>query len=118
MPFRSLLAATAFTALSALPALAASQDFKITNRTGYQIDEIYVGASSSRSWGSDVMGRDSLSNGQTVNITFPRKTAACQFDIKVKYNDGDEATWSGINLCQVSKVTLYWRNGTTRAVTE
>lgn len=102
----------------ALPAIAADQDFKILNKTGYQIDEVYVGPHSSSSWGEDIMGRNSLSDGELLNVTFPSRTATCSFDIKVKYNDGDEATWDSVNLCKVSKVTLYWRNGTTRAVTE
>ena len=105
-------------ATSAVSALAADQDFQMVNRTGYQIDEVYVGASSSTSWGSDVMGRDSLSDGERVNITFPNRTRTCNFDIRVKYHDGDQATWTNIDLCKVSKVSLYWRNGTTRAVTE
>ncbi len=118
MPCRPIFAAFALFATLAVPAMAADQDFRIVNRTGYQIDEVYVGASSSRSWGKDLMGKDALSDGESVNITFPNRTTACKFDIMVKYNDGDDATWNGVNLCQVSKVTLYWRNGTTRAVTE
>ena len=32
----------------------------------------------------------------------------------------DEATWKSLNLCSISKVTLYWdkKNEVTRAVTE
>lgn len=104
--------------LLAMPAFAADQDFQVVNRTGYQIDEVYVGASSSRSWGKDLMGRGSLGDGERVDITFPNRTTNCKFDIKVVYNDGDEAEWGGVNLCSVSKVNLYWRNGATRAVTE
>jgi len=102
-----------------LPAAAADQDFKLLNKTGYQIDSVYVGPHSSSEWGRDIMGQDALSDGEAaVNITFPHRTSACSFDIKVAYNDGDEATWDSVNLCKVSTVTLYWRNGKTRAVTE
>lgn len=113
-PVFAVLAVLAFAA----PAFAADQDFQIVNRTGYQIDEVYVGASTSRSWGKDLMGRGSLEDGAKLNVSFPNRTTACSFDIKVVYNDGDEAEWSQVNLCQVSKVNLYWRNGATRAVTE
>ena len=64
------------------------------------------------------MGRDALADGEMVDVTFPNRTSTCSYDIKVEYNDGDEATWDRVNLCKVSKVTLYWRNGATRAVTE
>ncbi len=116
--FARLLFAAFALMLGALPAFAADQDFQVVNRTGYQIDEVYVGASSSRSWGKDLMGRGSLGDGKIVDITFPNRTSACSFDIKVVYNDGDEAEWTSVNLCKVSKVSLYWRNGATRAVTE
>ena len=101
-------------------ALAGQQDFALMNRTGYQIDEVYVSRSSSRAWGDDVMGSDSLEDGRVVNITFHAPDNACKWDLKVKYNDGDEATWDGLNLCNISKVTLFWdkKNEVTRAVTE
>ncbi len=117
MHLRPLLCGLAFCGL-ALPAAAADQDFKLVNKTGYQIDSVYVGPHSSSQWGRDIMGQDALSDGEGVNITFPNRTSACSYDIKVAYNDGDEATWDSVNLCKVSKVTLYWRNGATRAVTE
>ena len=112
-----LITGLAFLAMT-LPAAAADQDFQLLNKTGYQIDSVYVGPHSSSEWGRDIMGQDALSDGEVVNITFPHRTSSCSFDIKVGYNDGDEATWDSVNLCKISKVTLYWRNGATRAVTE
>ena len=117
MHVRVLLCALTLCGL-VLPAAAADQDFKLVNKTGYQIDSVFVGPHSSSQWGQDIMGRDSLGDGEVVDITFPGRTSACSYDIKVAYNDGDEATWDSVNLCKISKVTLYWRNGTTRAVTE
>ena len=107
-------------ALQSVPALAGQQDFALVNRTGYQIDEVYVSESSSRRWGDDVMGKDTLDDGQTVNITFTAPGNSCRWDLKVKYNDGDEATWQNLNLCNISKVSLFWdrKNQTTRATTE
>jgi hypothetical protein len=99
---------------------AGSQDFSLVNRTGYQIDEVYVSRSSSRQWGGDVMGRDALDDGERVNVTFNAPDGVCNWDLKVKYNDGDEATWKSLNLCSISKVTLFWdkKSEVTRAVTE
>jgi hypothetical protein len=99
-------------------ARAGEQDFKLVNKTGYQIDSVYVGASSSKSWGNDIMGRDALADGETVNITFPHTTSACSFDIKVKYNDGDTAEWSQVDLCKWEKISLFWDCKVTRAVGE
>ncbi|WP_342151262.1 hypothetical protein [Methylorubrum sp. SB2] len=114
----SLLAATL---MAPLPALAqGKQDFTIVNRTGYQIDEVYVGPVSQRHWGEDVMGKDAIGDGESANITFNGGSKACKWDIKVVYNDGDESEFREVNLCNVSTVTLFWnrKSGTTRFVVQ
>ena len=101
-------------------ARAGQQDFELANKTGYQIDEVYVSRTTSRNWGRDIMGRDALGNGESANVTFTAPDGVCNWDLKVKYNDGDEATWKALNLCEINKVTLYWdkKSEVTRAVTE
>jgi hypothetical protein len=96
------------------------QDFALVNRTGYQINEVYVGPSTSRSWGRDLLGAEVLPHGRQLNINFPARTSECQWDIKVVYDDGDQAEFARVNLCRTSTVTLFWNRqaGTTRAVTE
>jgi hypothetical protein len=103
-----------------VPAFAADQDFTLANKTGYQIDEVYVGPVSSESWGNDIMGRGSLMDGASVDITFKAPGSECQWDMKVKYNDGDTAEWKNLNLCSISKISLFWdkKAGVSRAVSE
>ncbi|AVO45824.1 hypothetical protein [Phreatobacter cathodiphilus] len=118
-----LLAAFAALSLSMAPGDAraqAQQDFVLVNRTGYTIDEVYVSASNVNSWEEDLMGDDSLENGQQLNVRFARNTSQCMFDIKVVYDDQETAEFRGINLCQVSRVTIFYNRsaGTTRFTTE
>jgi hypothetical protein len=96
------------------------QDFTLVNRTGYQIDEVHVSPSHDNNWGPDIMGADVLEDGDSVRVTFPQPSRQCEWDMKVVYNDGDVSEWHELNLCSISRVTLYWnrRAGTTRAVTE
>lgn len=111
----------AFALLSATPALSqAQQDFTLVNRTGYQIDQVYVGPVSSSNWGKDVMGKAAIEDGQQANITFSGRTNVCQWDLKVVYEDGDESEFRDVNLCNVSKVTLFWNRkaGETRFTVE
>ncbi len=117
---RLLLATSVLAVTSAAPAFAGDQDFKLVNKTGYQIDEVYVGPVSSHSWGDDIMGKGSLEADHSVDISFNAPSKVCKWDLMVKYDDGDTAEWSGLNLCSISTVTLYWNKsaGTTRAVTE
>ncbi|MBP0493178.1 hypothetical protein [Roseomonas indoligenes] len=95
-------------------------DFSLVNRTGAQIDEVHLSPVSSNSWGSDVMGQDALADGGSVDIQFNRGANTCNWDLKVVYNDGDQAEWRGLDLCRISRVTLFWdrQANSTRAVTE
>jgi hypothetical protein len=118
---RRLMMAAVFVAGSfSVPAFAGEQDFKLINKTGYQINEVYVSRVSSKSWGKDVMGKDALAENAAVDITFNAPDSICRWDLKVKYDDGDEAEWNNLNLCNIEKVTLFWdrKNQTTRAVTD
>ena len=113
------LAAVGAIALVGL-AHASDADFVLKNKTGYQIDEVYVSPAASQHWGSDIMGQDAVPDGQVVNISFPHGGEACKFDIKVKYHDGDLAQWGGVDLCLYESISLYWdaQKQTTRAVGE
>lgn len=121
---RSLLAATLAAPLALGLTSGAGpqgqQDFALVNQTGYQINEVYFGPSTSRSWGRDLLGSGVLPSGNRFNINFPRSTSECRWDIKVVYDDRDESEFMRVNLCCVSTVTLFWNRqaGTTRAVTE
>ncbi len=101
-------------------AMAADQDFTLVNTTGFEIDQLFVSPHSSNNWGSDVLGRDVLPAGNQTDITFPPNTRPCAWDLKVVYSDGGSASWANINLCSISKVTLFYnrQTDTTRAVTE
>lgn len=119
---RALLATIALLPLALAGAAMAQgrQDFALVNSTGYQINEIYVGATSSDSWGRDLLREDVLENRRTFNVRFGARTSECNWDIKVVYDDGDVSEFRRVNLCSVSKVTLFWNRqaGTTRFVTE
>jgi hypothetical protein len=95
-------------------------DFTLKNKTGYQIDEVYVSRHSSSNWGRDRMGNNSLADGEAVDINFPHGNGACAFDIKVKYHDEDTAEWGDVDLCQYDTISLYWdsKRHVTRAVGE
>ena len=119
---RRLLAisAVAGALLFAPNAFAAKQDFTLVNKTGYQIDSVFVSATRSNSWEEDVMGQDTLGDGDAVDISFEKGSRGCHYDLMVKYHDGDQSEWHGLDLCSITKVQLFWdrKEGTTRATTE
>jgi hypothetical protein len=102
-------------------AQAADQDFTVVNKTGYEINDIWVSAAASESWGDELMGKgNTLSDGDSLDISFPHGTDSCHFDMKVRYLDKDVSTWSNLDLCSISKISLFWdrKAGVTRARTE
>lgn len=93
-------------------ALAGQQDFTIVNKTGYPLKHIYVSESNSNSWDEDVLGRDILNDGESFELSFAKAETTCKWDMKVAYDDGETATWQGLDLCQISKLTLKWNKST------
>ena len=120
MQFLKLLFTTMLLMPAAAGAFASDADFVLKNKTGYQIDEVYVAPHSSKNWGKDIMGSGSLGDGEKVKIVFPHGNGACSFDLQVKYNDGDTAAWSDVDLCKYETITLFWdkKNQETKAVGE
>ena len=120
MQLIKLLLTTVLVTLAASGAFASDADFVLKNKTGYQIDEVYVSAASSKNWGKDIMGTGALANGEQVKIVFPHGNGACLFDIKVKYDDGSDAAWAEVDLCKWEAISLFWdkANQVTKAVGE
>ena len=93
----------------AVPAVAddAKQDFKLVNKTGYELKALYVSPSKADDWQEDILGQDTLGDGQAVNVHFSPKTHTCKWDLKVTYTDDDSsAVWNNIDLCTVEKITI------------
>ena len=120
MRFSNVLAALAVILLSAVStaALAGDQDFTLVNRTGYTIEQVYVSPIKARDWEEDVLGRDVLDDGDVVNIRFSKREDVCRGDLKVVYDDGEEAEWSDFNLCEVSRITIHYERKSGRTWAE
>ncbi len=112
---RRLLALVAACALSVLLIPAASaqgkQDFTIINSTGVEIHELYVSPHTTEEWEEDILGQDTLPDGESVKITFSRQEKAAKWDIKVVDKDENSIKWENLNLLEISKVTLHYKNG-------
>ncbi len=110
--------AAAFSFLAPIAAVAAPQDFELTNSTGYEIKSVFIGEHSSDSWGEDVLGQDTLADGAAVKIHFPGgRGETCDWDLKVTYTvDGTSAEWTdGFDLCTITSIDIKWDGHTTSA---
>jgi hypothetical protein len=107
MVFGALAIAIAFVQPAA--AQEAKQDFTLVNKTGYELNKVFVAPSKSDDWEEDVLGQDTLSNNDSVDIKFHRATKTCKWDLKVVYTvDSSSAVWSEIDLCSVDKITIHY----------
>lgn len=95
---------------------AGDQDFTLLNKTGIEIHRVYISPHSSDDWGDDVLGKDTLGDGESVDITFGKRTTAAHWDIKVEDEGGHSVTWENLNLKEISKVTIRIKDG--KAVAE
>jgi hypothetical protein len=103
------VAAIAAAAISV--AHAGDQDFTLINKTGIEIHKVFISPHSSDEWGEDVLGKDTLEDGQSVDIKFGRREKAAHWDLKIMDEHDNAVTWENLNLLEISKVTLHYKDG-------
>ncbi|HVE55743.1 MAG TPA: hypothetical protein VNB22_02880 [Pyrinomonadaceae bacterium] len=96
----------------------AAQDFTLVNKTGVEIYALYVTPHNANAWGDDILGADTLLANETLEISFSRKERAKLWDLRVEDEDGAFIEWENLNLLEISKVTLFYKNGKATAIVE
>lgn len=96
----------------------AAQDFTLVNKTGVEIYALYVTPHNANAWGEDILGADTLLANETLEISFSRKERAKLWDLRVEDEDGAFIEWESLNLLEISKVTLFYKNGKATAIVE
>ena len=119
MIFKAALSAVALIALLFNSALAGDADFTLTNRTGYDIDSVYVVPSKQRDWGIDRLGKSILADGRSRFLAFNKSGNTCIYDLSVGwvgYSEDEDSVWERINLCEIHTITLRY-NAKTKVTT-
>lgn len=98
--------------------LAGDQDFTLVNKTGVEIHAVYVSPADKDEWGEDILGEDTMGDGESVHIKFHPKEEAEKWDLKVEDKDGNSIEWEDLNLLKISKVTLHYKDGKATAEVE
>ena len=96
-------------------AVAGDADFTLTNRTGYDIESVYIAPSRSKSWGDDKLGRSILANGRSRDMIFNKQGSTCIYDMLIHwegYGEADDRTWEQLDLCSIQKITLRYNKAT------
>jgi hypothetical protein len=97
---------------------SAAQDFALVNKTGVEIHAVYISPHDGDDWEEDILGRDTLPNGESVDIKFNRDETAENWDLRIEDSKGNAIEWENLNLLKISKATLFYENGKARAEVE
>jgi hypothetical protein len=86
------------------------QDFTLHNETELEIKEVYISPTGNDDWEEDILGKDTLESGDSVNITFTRRRED-MWDMKVVFRNGKSNVWTKLNLSKITDVTLLFKEG-------
>ena len=106
MKIITALAVTGFFAVSAFTAAsAANRHVDIVNETGKTLTEFYASATGTDDWEEDILGEDTLANGEVFDIDIDDGTGACKFDFKAVFLDGSSHVRRAVDVCKISDFT-------------
>ena len=109
---RAVAAAALIGAFAASPiAMAGEQDFTLVNHTGVEIHKLFTSPHSSDDWEEDVLGEDTLADGESFDISFPKREKATHWDLRVEDSKGNGITFENLNLKEISEVVLHYKDG-------
>lgn len=112
----TLIAAVAALVLAA-PALADDWDFILTNATGKEIKTIELSPAGANTWQPNKIDTELRKDGAIKaaarsTIHFDKADKQCKYDVKATFADDTTQTWTNINVCDDSYVTLrYGQDG-------
>lgn len=94
-------AAVALIGFAAAPASAQDRHVQVINATQHAMVAFYASNVGRDTWEEDILGRDVLAVGQSVNINIDDGTGACLYDFKAVFDDGDALVRNGIDVCTI-----------------
>jgi len=92
-------------------AQAKKHEFTLRNQTGVEIHHLYLSPNSSDDWQEDVLGREPLPDGESVQINFDDRDRHEMWDLKVVDSKGASITWEKLDLAKISEVTIHYKEG-------
>lgn len=84
---------------------AADRHVDIVNKTGMTLTHFYASKVNAKDWEEDILGKDTLDNGETFEINIDDGSGACRFDFKAIFEGGGELIKNNINVCEISTFT-------------
>jgi hypothetical protein len=109
---QKLVAAVAISFLVASVALAqGKQDFTLHNNTGVEIHKLFISPHDTNEWEEDILGKDTMGDGESLEINFSRKETTKLWDLKIVDKEGTGIEWENLNLLEIAEITLHYKDG-------
>jgi len=83
----------------------------LVNATGVEIDKVFITPHDKDDWEEDILGRDTLPDGESVEIKFHRAETAAMWDLRIEDSKGNAIEWEDLNLLEINKLTLDYKDG-------
>ncbi len=78
--------------------------FNLVNQGQQTVMEVYASLATDQNWGPDRLGADTVAPGAVYPIRLPE--GDCMYDMRFVYQNGQSQERRGVNLCEVTNVTL------------
>ena len=109
---QKLIALVAISFLVASIAMAqGKQDFTLHNNTGVEIHKLFISPHDTNEWQEDILGKDTMADGESLEINFSRKETTKLWDLKIVDKEGTGIEWENLNLLEISEITLHYKDG-------
>jgi beta-glucosidase/6-phospho-beta-glucosidase/beta-galactosidase len=83
-------------------------DFRLNNKIGCSINNVYVSPAGEDNWSDDILSADILANGKSIDISFDGDFDSDSWDLYATDEDGDEYLYQNLDLTEISELTLKW----------
>ncbi len=87
-------------------AIAADRTVEVVNKTGQTMVEFYASVTATNSWEEDILGDDTLDDGDSVDVDVDDGSGKCVYDFRAVFESGAEAVRRGVNVCTISTFTF------------
>lgn len=85
--------------------------FELTNNTGYDIEEVWIGPAGNEDWEDDdeLLHGKSFKNGETIEITYEADEEAPTWDLLVSWvGDYPDTVWENVGLVHGGEYALHY----------
>jgi hypothetical protein len=81
-------------------------DFKLVNKTGVDIEKIFISPADVNDWEEDILDIHILKNGETLEVKFSVDETKKIWDLKIEDHEGTAVIWENLDLSKVAVLTL------------